>query len=57
MSAENHPLVRAAEALEAEAELKRNRKYRWAYLHAAAHYREEAKRLPEMQTTTLEDYR
>lgn len=45
---DKHPLVGAAEALEAEAELRRNRKYRLAYLQAAAHYRDEAQRLPEM---------
>ena len=43
-----HPLELAAAALELEAEKPRNRKFRSAYLLAAAHYREEAKRLPEM---------
>lgn len=43
-----HPLELAADALEIEAEKPRNKKYRNAYLLTAAHYREEAKRLPHM---------
>lgn len=45
----DHPLMLAADALEREANYPRNKKYRHAYLLAAAHYRQEAVRLPEMQ--------
>ena len=40
-----HPLEQAADALEAEANMPRNARYRAAWLDAAEHYRREAVRL------------